>query len=130
MQVSKIIEYLNNRAYLNDIPIQQQLTKYINFAEMLFDIFYDIDEQFKESDEFIKIFSEQVVYLIQNNPTEDIAKMYNYLTSFNVAGAISGTVKEKIIPYIGNIVKMLLEKYGYQIITADNSSSYYTYARF
>jgi hypothetical protein len=39
--------------------------------------------------------------------------MYNYLSSFNVAGAISGTVKEKIIPYIGNIVKMLLEKYGY-----------------
>lgn len=111
MNLTDIKNYLNTLPLVQEIPNDGQLAKYITLAELLFEIYYTLDNEFVLSTEYIKIITLEVAHLIENTPYEDVYKQYNYLSSFNVAGAISGTVKQKYVAYISDIVKAFLSKY-------------------
>lgn len=111
MNIAEVKTNLNNLPLIDTLPVDEQLAKYINLAQLLFDIFYVIDDEFKQSENYTTAISIQIAYLIQNTPFENVDKQYNYLSSFSVAGAISGTVKEKLVVYISPVVNTFLEKY-------------------
>ena len=111
MNIESVKSYLNALPLVQEIPNDDDLGKFINLAEILFEIYYTLDTQFILSEEYNKIVALEVAHLIENTPYEDVYKQYNYLSSFNVAGAISGTVKQKYVAYISDIVKSFLSKY-------------------
>ena len=111
MDLNSVKSLLNTLPIVQDIPADEDLEKFITLAELLFEIYYTIPDTFKQSQEYLKIVVLEVAHLIENTPYEDVYKQYNYLSSFNVAGAISGTVKEKYIAYISDIAKSFLSKY-------------------
>ena len=113
MDINAVKNYLDTLPIVQDIPVDEELEKFITLAELLLDIYYSITDDFKTKEEYVKIITLETAHLIENTPYEDVYKQYNYLSSFNVAGAISGTVKEKYIAYISDIVKSFLSKYRF-----------------
>ena len=130
MQVSDIKTYLENRPFPLDIPTDEELEKYMNFSLLIIKVFYDVDFTNETSEDAITAIGEEVAYLIDNNPNEDIYAMYNYLKKFSVAGAISGEVVEKTIGFLGTFVKNLMAALGYELIQTDAGKAYYTYSIF
>lgn len=128
MTVNDIKIYLEERPFPIVIPNDQQLEKYFNFAKLILKVFYQLtDDQFTE--QLIEPVGEEVAYLIDNNPFEDIYKQYNYLKSFTIGnGAVKGEVFEKTIGLLGNFVKNLMAALGYQMIQTDTGKAYYSYA--
>ena len=130
MNLSDIKAYLNSRPFTPQLPSDQELTKYMNFSILIVKTFYNIADQFFDTENAVTVIGQQIAYLLQNNPTEDIYAMYNYLKKFSVAGAISGQVIQKTIGFLGPFVKNLLTSLGFQLIQSDSGKSYYTYSIF
>lgn len=130
MNVSDIKTYLQSRPFPLDIPTDQELEKYMNFAILIIKVFYGVDPTTFIATTAVTIIGEEVAYLIETNPFEDIYKMYNYLKKFSVAGAISGEVIEKTIGMLGTFVKNLMAAEGYEMLEVDTGKAYYTYSIF
>lgn len=128
MTLTQIKEYLNGRPFTPVLPVDTQLTKYMDFAILIIKTFYDVNEEFFNDEDAIAVVGEQISYLLQNNPTEDVYKMYNYLKKFSVAGAISGEVIDKSIGFLAPFTKNLMSALAFQMIQSDSGKSYYTYS--
>lgn len=127
MNINDIKNYLNNRPFTPTLPTDEELTKYMNFAILIVQTFYGIEAEFLNDNNAITVIGEEVAYLLDNNPTEDVYKMYNYLKKFTVAGAISGEVFEKTIGFLAPFVKNLMNALGIDLIQTDTGKSYYNY---
>lgn len=130
MHLEDFKKYIENRPFVNEIPSDEELNKVLNFSEMLLDTFYIIPEEFKETEEYLKVVYEEAIYLMQNDPTSEFLTKYEGLKQFNIAGAISATVAEEYLPYICRLAKLFLQKYGILPILADNSKISYNYTTF
>ena len=130
MNVYDIKAYLQGRPFPLDIPTDEELEKYVNFAILIIKVFYGVDVNTLVAETAITIIGEEVAYLIETNPFEDIYKMYNYLKKFNLANAVSGEVIEKTIGMLGTFVKNLMAAEGYEMIETDTGKAYYNYAIF
>jgi hypothetical protein len=130
MSLENFKTYLSNRPYITQDYSDEELTKILNFAKNLLTLFFKIDDEFLSSSEFEFPLFEEAIYLLQNDPTSEYLTKYEGLTSFNVAGAISATVAEEYLPYIGKLAKFYLEKFGYGLEIADKSKVSYGYTMF
>ena len=129
MDIIDIKNYLNGRPFTPDLPSDEELTKYINFAILIIKTFYGIEDEFLNDNNAIIVIGEEVAYLLENDPTEDVYKMYNYLKSFTIGnGAIKGEVFEKTIGFLAPFVKNLMNALGIELIQTDTGTSYYTYS--
>lgn len=126
MQVSDIKTYLEGRPFPLDIPTDEELEKYMNFSILIIKTFYNVEDSDLQNSDLIPVVGEEVAYLLENNPYEDVLKFYNYLKKFSVAGAISGEVSEKVIGFLGTFVKKLMDKLGF-VLDVDDSDSTITY---
>lgn len=126
--IEDVKQYMEARPYIDEIPSDQDLAKLLNFAELILSVFYDIPEEFKDTDEYLIIVCEEVIYLSTCNPTEDIYQMYNYLSSFKIDGVLSGTVRNKAIAFISDLVKALMKKANLDLLIT--AGGYYTYSKF
>lgn len=131
MNLELIKSKINELPLTQTLPSDDELNRYINLAEMILGLYYKIDDEFKESEDYITIVALEISHLLANTPWEDILAQYNYLSSFNVAGAISGTVAKKYAPYLSDLVKAYLNGLDIQQINSDlGGASYYTYSIF
>ena len=134
MNLSDIKTYLNNRPFTKSpLPDDTELTKYMNFSILIIKTFYGLDDEFfEENDYAVTIVGEELAYLLDTDPTFDIAKYYNYLKSFTVAnGAIKGEVWDKTIGFLGQFVKNIMKALGIDMIQQDSDAkAYYTYTIF
>ena len=130
MEVAEVKTYIENRPFPIDIPSDTDLEKFMNFALLIIKVFYGVDFTNEETEDSIAVIGEEVAYLIDNNPNEDIYAMYNYLKKFSVAGAISGEVIEKTIGFLGTFVKNLMAALGYELLINDSGKAYYSYSIF
>lgn len=113
MNIQSIKDKINNLPLITEVPSEEDLEKYIGLSKLILEIFYTFEDDFLFTESYQSAVAIETCYIIENTPWEDVYKQYNYLSQFNVAGAISGTVKEKYLPYVSPIVKALLEKFGY-----------------
>ena len=130
MSLENFKTYISNRPYITQDYSDEELTNTLNFAKNLLTLFFKIDDKFLNSPEFEFPLFEEAIYLLQNDPTSEYLTKYEGLTSFNVAGAISATVAEEYLPYIGKLAKLYLEKFGYGLEMADKSKVSYGYTMF
>lgn len=130
MSLESFKTYISGRPFIGEDYSDEDLTKVLNFAKNLLTLFFKIDEKFLKSPEFEYPLFEEAIYLLQNDPTSEYLTKYEGLTSFNVAGAISATVAEEYLPYIGKLAKLYLEKFGYGLEIADKSKISYGYTMF
>lgn len=130
MSLENFKTYISARPFIGEDYSDEDLTKVLNFAKNLLTLFFKIDEEFLNSTEFEYPLFEEAIYLLQNDPTSEYLTKYEGLTSFNVAGAISATVAEEYLPYIGKLAKLYLEKFGYGLEIADKSKISYGYTMF
>lgn len=130
MSLENFKTYISARPFIGEDYSDADLTKVLNFAKNLLTLFFKIDEEFLNSTEFEYPLFEEAIYLLQNDPTSEYLTKYEGLTSFNVAGAISATVAEEYLPYIGKLAKLYLEKFGYGLEIADKSKISYGYTMF
>lgn len=130
MNLENFKTYLSERPYITQEYSDEELTKILNFAKNLLTLFFKIDDEFLKSTEFEFPLFEEAIYLLQNDPTSEYLTKYEGLTSFNVAGAISATVAEEYLPYIGKLAKLYMEKFGYALEIADKSKISYGYTMF
>lgn len=131
MTIEDIKTKINELPLTQTLPSDSELNQYMNLAELILNLYYNITDEFKESEDYINIVSLEISHLLANTPWEDVLAQYNYLSSFNVAGAISGTVAKKYAPYLSLLVKAYLNGLDIQPIASDNSGkSYYSYSIF
>ena len=128
MDLNDIKIYLTNRPFPVVIPADEELEKFYNYAQLILKTFYDVAEF---TDEFIQPVGEEVAFLLENDPFEDVYKMYNYLKKFSIGnGAVTGEVFEKTIGMLSPFVKNLMSALGYEILQSSDGKAYYTYAIF
>lgn len=130
MDVQIIKDELVTLPLISELPSDEEIQKFVNLAELVLSIYFNFDEEFISSEYYITAICLEVAHLIENTPFEDVLKMYNYLSSFSVAGAITGTVASKSMKMIGNLVKDYLASFDYFIETDDGNSITYGYAKF
>lgn len=130
MNIEFFKKYLANYPFIINEHDDEELQKFVNYAYMLLNTFFTLDEEFKNSEEFEIALFEEAIYLMQNDPTAEYLTKYENLKSFNVAGAISATIIEQYLPYISRFVKKYLETHGYYITISDNSNFGYSYLTF
>ena len=123
-------KYLANYPFIINEHEDEELRKFVNYAYMILNTFFTLDEEFKNSDDFEIALFEEAIYLMQNDPNTEYLTKYENLKSFNVAGAISATVIEEYLPYISRFVKKYLESNGYYINISDNSKYTYSFSTF
>ena len=114
MSIQKFKTYLSERPYINQDYSDDELSKILSFSKQIIFLFYNIDENFKNSPEFEFPLFEEAIYLLQNDPTSEYLTKYEGLSSFNVAGAISATVATEYLPYLSKLTKLYLEKFGFE----------------
>lgn len=73
------------RPYITEEYTDEQLEKTLTFAELILDIFFDIPETFIGSMDYETALCEEVIYLLQNDPTSNYLTKYEGLSQFNVA---------------------------------------------
>lgn len=110
MNIQEIKEKMSKLPLVSEIPADEELEKFINLSILIFDVYFDLETDFKNTEQYEEALIVEICHLIENTPYEDVFKQYNYLSSFNVAGAISGTVKEKYISYLSPLVKAYMKK--------------------
>lgn len=131
MTLSDIKNYLNARPFTPTLPSDEELTKYMNFSITITKLFYGIDDSWLDTNDYaVTVIGEEIVYLLQNNPTIDIYAEYNYLKSFTVAGAIRAEVVDKAIGFLAPMVKLLMKALDIELLQGDTGKSYYTYGIF
>lgn len=130
MDIQLIKDELISLPLVSELPSDEEFQKFVNLAELVLSIYFSFDKDFIKSAYYITALCLEVAHLIENTPYEDVLKMYNYLSSFSVAGAISGTVASKSMKMIGNLVKDYLASFDYFIETDDGNSITYGYAKF
>lgn len=130
MNLENFKKYLTNYPFVTNDYNDEELQKFVNYAYMLLNTFFTLDEEFKNSEEFEIALFEEAIYLMQNDPTTEYLTKYEYLSSFNIAGAISASVIEKYLPYISRFVKKYLETHGYYINVSDSSTFDYNFTTF
>lgn len=130
MNIQNFKQYINGRPFITENFSDEDLTKTLNFAELLLDTFFNLTDEFKESNNYNTILFEEAIYLLQNDPTSEYLTKYEGLTQFNVAGAISASVAEEYLPFISRFVKLILQKYGFLPVVSDSSKITYNYTTF
>jgi hypothetical protein len=130
MKIQNFKQYINGRPFITENFSDEDLTKTLNFAELLLDTFFNLTDEFKESNNYNTILFEEAIYLLQNDPTSEYLTKYEGLTQFNVAGAISASVAEEYLPFISRFVKLILQKYGFLPVVSDSSKITYNYTTF
>lgn len=130
MKIDDFKDYIDGRPYITENYSDEELTKILNFAELLLNTFFDLTDEFKNSDDYNTILFEESIYLLQNDPTSEFLTKYEGLTSFNVAGAISATVAEEYLPYISRFTKLFLQKHGFSPVVGDSAKITYNYTTF
>lgn len=127
MNLDTLEDYISFRPYITEEYTEEQLQKTLTFAELILGIFFDFPEEFIGSKDYETALCEEVIYLLQNDPTSNYLTKYEGLSQFNVAGAIQGTVLTEYLPYISNIVSKYLEKFGILQRFDDNNKISYGY---
>ena len=127
MNLDTLKRYISFRPYITEEYTEEQLEKTLTFAELILDIFFDMPEAFIGSKDYETALCEEVIYLLQNDPTSNYLTKYEGLSQFNVAGAIQGTVLTEYLPYISNIVVKYLNKFGILQRFDDNKKVSYGY---
>lgn len=122
--------YISGRPYIAESYSDEDLEKVLNFADKLFDIFFHLDKEFKESRQYEFALFEEAIYLLQNDPTSEFLTKYESLSSFSIAGTITATVAQQYLPYISKLVKKYLEGLGYLMIANDSAKISYSYTTF
>lgn len=130
MNLETFKTYINNRPFITNNFTDEEISKALQFAELLINTFYDLPEQFKEEKDYETIICEETIYLLQNDPTSEYLTKYEGLSQFNVAGAISATVIEEYLPYISRLVKLFMRKNGFFPVISDNTNITYNYTTF
>ena len=104
MTLNDIKIYLQGRPFPVVIPNDEELQKFLNFALLVIKIFYGVDLTNETTSEAITIIGEEIAYLLENNPFEDIAKQYDYLKSFAIGnGALRVEIIDKSIGFLGDL---------------------------
>ena len=128
MTLNDIKIYLQGRPFPVVIPNDEELQKFLNFALLVIKIFYGVDLTNETTSEAITIIGEEIAYLLENNPFEDIAKQYDYLKSFAIGnGALRVEIIDKSIGFLGDLVKNLMKAAGYDLLQGNIT---YTYSIF
>ena len=50
----------------------------MNFSILIIKTFYNIEDSDLQNSDLIPVVGEEVAYLLENNPYEDVLKFYNY----------------------------------------------------
>jgi hypothetical protein len=111
------IEIIKNKILslplVSELPSDEELEKFINLSDIIIKLYFTLPSEFISSEEYTTVIALEAAHLIENTPYEDVYKQYNYLSSFNVAGAIQGTVAEKYTAYVSPIVENFMKRLGY-----------------
>lgn len=124
MNFNSIKTYLSGRIGTTEILAETDtvLSAYFNTANNLLTTFYDFSS-LESEDIQSAIIAEESIFLYNGNIDLEPYYEYNSLISFNIAGAIQGSVDyNQSKPYFSNYVKGLLEYNGISGIISDPSS--------
>ena len=130
MELNDLKTYLSGSPFTEDLPVDEELSKYMTYSILILKTFYGVDDDFFNTDEGTIVVGEEVNYLLNNNPHEDVYKMFNYLKKFTIGGAIAGEVAEITISFLSPFVKNLMKSYDFDLLQTDSGKSYYVYSIF
>lgn len=93
MTIEKIKEYLNRRINTDELLKlnNAQLEKYFNTANLILNTFYVMEDVPIEESEAL-IYGEEMLFLFNANIDLNLFYQYQGLSTFDVGGAIKGTV--------------------------------------
>jgi len=96
MTLADIKTYLATRINAEDLLAlsDDELTKYMNTSYNLLNTFYKLEE-ITSADDLTKVVSEEMIFLFNADIDLNLFYQYEGLTSFDVGGAIKGSVDYK-----------------------------------
>jgi len=114
MNLADIKTYLSTRINASDILSlsDAELTKYMSTASNLLNVFYKMEDLTDDS-KLALVTGEEMLFLFNSNIDLNLFYQYEGLTSFDVGGAIKGSVDYKNVgDLFSQYVKAFLESEG------------------
>lgn len=128
MSLNDLKTYLSGRIGTSAILslADSELTKYMNTSEMLLNTYWNFTE-ISLLDQQVAIVAQEMLFLFNSNIDLNLFYEYNGLQSFNIGGAVQGTVAyNQVGSLFGKIVKGLLEANGISQKIEDADSDLFT----